>query len=424
MTPAMASKLLKCSSCNIVINEVLAFICNKIDVMDEESISRICVSAFSDEDIQSAKNLLCESLPTEKRKKTRKRDGKKLREIDDIICMIKESDPEVLPVFVARELQKLPPVLFDHVDVTRILKDLVRMQQEMNQIKELYVTKEDLNTVKCDLENLKKASLVNNFRSTVSNVNINKRGGFLLDSHDDYCSGPRGLEYMDTQHDISCKDTSEIRVDTNYQDMVQPGFKNEGTQQNCDRAMGNDNRLAVAGAEPETMTHLQSAASDVSSETRHTAAPDIQHEVVVNRKSLSDVVRNGDWKIPKDDKEWTLVQRRRLRNRFVASRGKAVSSEHTNFKAADINIPIYVYNVAKEVSLCDIQNYIASKTDIMVQLEKMNMKVPKLYDAYKILVPKNKLKTFLNDDFWPEGVAYRRFVNFRARSNSGTMNAK
>lgn len=61
MTPAMASKLLKCSSCNIVINEVLAFICNKIDVMDEESISRICVSAFSDEDIQSAKNLLCET---------------------------------------------------------------------------------------------------------------------------------------------------------------------------------------------------------------------------------------------------------------------------------------------------------------------------------------------------------------------------
>lgn len=85
---------------------------------------------------------------------------------------------------------------------------------------------------------------------------------------------------------------------------------------------------------------------------------------------------------------------------------------------------IRIYNVAKEVSLCDIQNYIASKTDIMVQLEKMNMKVPKLYDAYKILVPKNKLKTFLNDDFWPEGVAYRRFVNFRARSNSGTMNAK
>ncbi|KAF9424198.1 hypothetical protein HW555_000591 [Spodoptera exigua] len=278
--------------------------------MDEESISHICVSAFTDEDIKSAKNLLCESLPTEKRKKTRKRDGKKLREIDDIICMLKESDPEILPVFVARELQKLPPVLFDHVDVTRILKDLVRMQQEMNQMKEQYVTKEDLNIVKSDLENLKKASLVNNFRSTVSNVNFNKRGGFLLDSHDDYCSGPRGLEYMNSQDDISCRNNSDIRVDTSYRDMVQPCSKNEGTQQNCGRAVDNGNCLTVTGDEPETMTHLQSAAIDPSSDTGHTAAPNRQHDGVGNRKSLADIVRNGDWKIPKEDKEWTLVQKR------------------------------------------------------------------------------------------------------------------
>lgn len=215
----MAAKLLKCSSCNIVINEVLAFICNKIDVMNEESISQICVSAFADEDIHNAKNLLCESLPAEKRKKTRKRNGKKLREIDDIICILKESDPEVLPVFVARDLQKLPPVLFDHVDVTRILKDLVRMQQEMDQIKELFAIKENLKDVKSDLESLKKASTVNKFRSTTSNVNV-KRGGFLLDSHDDYCSGPEGLEYMDTQHVIPCNNTSKKRVDTSYRDII------------------------------------------------------------------------------------------------------------------------------------------------------------------------------------------------------------
>ncbi|KAH9629561.1 hypothetical protein HF086_008605 [Spodoptera exigua] len=200
----MASKLLKCSSCNIVINEVLAFVCNKIDVMDEESISHIC----------------------------------------------------------------------------------------------------------SDLENLKKASLVNNFRSTVSNVNFNKRGGFLLDSHDDYCSGPRGLEYMNSQDDISCRNNSDIRVDTSYRDMVQPCSKNEGTQQNCGRAVDNGNCLTVTGDEPETMTHLQSAAIDPSSDTGHTAAPNRQHDGVGNRKSLADIVRNGDWKIPKEDKEWTLVQKK------------------------------------------------------------------------------------------------------------------
>lgn len=59
----MSSNVVKCPNCNMVINEVLAFICNKVDVMDEESISRICVSAFSENDILSAKNLLFDSLP-------------------------------------------------------------------------------------------------------------------------------------------------------------------------------------------------------------------------------------------------------------------------------------------------------------------------------------------------------------------------
>ena len=402
----MASKLLKCSSCNIVINEVLAFVSNKIDVMNEENISHICVSAFSDEDIHSAKNLLCESLPSDKRKKIRKRDGKKLREIDDIICMLKESDPEILPVFVARDLHKLPPVLFDHVDVTRILKDLMRIQQDMNQIKEQYATREHLDIVKSDLENLKKTSIVNNFGGTASNINI-KRGGFLLDSHDDYCSGPRGLTYVSIEQDTPGKSHSE----------VQP-TKCDGRQKiRSETTVFNvsDTRLTVAGDEPEPMTHPLSAAN-LPCETGHTAALNVN----IENKSLADVVRDGDWKKPNEDKDWTLVQRRRFRNRFAANRGNAVSNIEASFKAADIKIPIYIYNVAKDVPMCDIQSYIANKSGVDVQLEKMIMKIPKAYDAYKVLVPKHKMDIIMNNDFWPEGVAYRRFVDFKRRSKAVT----
>ncbi|KAJ8727230.1 hypothetical protein PYW08_015627 [Mythimna loreyi] len=218
---------------------------------------------------------------------------------------------------------------------------------------------------------------------------------------------------MDTQHDTPCKNTSDVCVDTSYREMVQPFTRNEGTQQNSGRA--SDNCIPLTGDEPESMSHPQSAAIDVPNESRHTASPNVVCDVSGNKKSLADIVRNGDWKIPKEDKEWTLVQRKRLRNRFIASRGKAVSSSNSNFKAADIKIPIYIYNVAKDVPVCDILSYIASKTDVTVHLEKMSMKVPKSYDAYKVLVPKHKLETFLNDDFWPEGVAYRRFVNFNKK---------
>lgn len=70
----------------------------------------------------NAKTLLFASIPKSKITK-RMRKGKTIRDIDDIICLLKETDPELVPIFVARELNKLPSVLFDHLDATRILKD-------------------------------------------------------------------------------------------------------------------------------------------------------------------------------------------------------------------------------------------------------------------------------------------------------------
>lgn len=46
----MSVNMLKCTNCNVVISEVVACIRNRHDVMDNESLIRICVSAFTEED--------------------------------------------------------------------------------------------------------------------------------------------------------------------------------------------------------------------------------------------------------------------------------------------------------------------------------------------------------------------------------------
>lgn len=186
----MSTKLLKCSSCNIVINEVLAFVCNKIDVMTEDSLCSICTSAFTEAEIADAKILLFES--TSHRKKNRRGDRKKMREIDDIICLLKETDPKDIPVFVARDLQKLPPVLFDHVDVTRLLKDLVKVQQDVKLIQEKFATSDAVNALMLEIEALKKPSL----KLQIDGNANKKRGAFIGDGYD--CdSGPMGLSPFD-----------------------------------------------------------------------------------------------------------------------------------------------------------------------------------------------------------------------------------
>lgn len=81
--------------------------------------------------------------------------NKYLYKIHDIISVFKVNDPDVLPVFVARDLEKLPPITLDHLDVSKLLKDLMIIQTEIKNIKSSYATVEQLETLKRDCLNEK-----------------------------------------------------------------------------------------------------------------------------------------------------------------------------------------------------------------------------------------------------------------------------
>lgn len=179
------SNVLKCNVCNIVIDEMLSYIQNKISVIDENTLVRIYISAFTSEDIKQSKSLLFDSLPTGQRKIQRKNKGKELRDLDDIISLFKSSDPDEIPVFVARKLEKLPPITFDHLDYTKLLKDLTRLQYEIDHVKSSYATSQALDELRMDVHNLKYASLP---PSPVCKVNT-KRGAWGADS------GPMGFSH-------------------------------------------------------------------------------------------------------------------------------------------------------------------------------------------------------------------------------------
>lgn len=393
----MATNIVKCKHCNIVINEVLAFVHNKLEVMDEESLVRICVTAFSVEEIESAKNLLFNAIPTKQRNISRKRSGKSSRDLYDLISVLKQADPDEIPMFVAKELHKLPPITFDHVDVTRLLKDILVLQKDIADIKNTYVPLTQFNEVKNELKNLKKASIVNTF-----DLNINqKRGGSC--KIDSFCldSGPVGLAHFEEKTNV-------------------PGNCNLLTDKHESSERVNDLSLS-----PRLKTH------DCVSVT---PSPDLQPLKVIDArialqtsnieqnepqnisacpklKTFAETISGGEeWKHEKPNQDWILVQRKRLANRLVALKGKA--EPNTKFKAADKLIPLLINYVDKGTSESDITDYILQKTNISITMKKITMKTQKFYDAYKIFVPYTKLSLFLNDALWPEGIQFRRFVYF------------
>lgn len=382
---SMSIDTIKCANCNVVISEVLAFIRNKHDIMDNESLIRICVSAFSEEEIDEAKKLLYSSTETGQRLKSRRKD-KKQKDLEDIISVFKTIDPDRLPVFVAYELHKLPPVCFDHVDVTRLLKDLLVLRAELNDIKSNFVTKNDLDMA------LKKEN--NNLFN--SNVNIIRGGGYNADR------SPLGLSPHLPSHRMDSTRTSQsLTQETNddgqkYCSLVHPHAREISNVVDSDTAPASINSTLVENIDivNTNTTQIQSAPC---------------------KKTMVEVLMQGDWPKNKNKSEdgWTLVQNNKSRNRFEGKTGTASPSATFNFKAAELKIPLFITNVDKETTEKDICEYIHNKTQEIVQLEKINMKSERPYNAFKLFVSKYKLNKFLDDKIWPEGIRFRKFIYFK-----------
>lgn len=426
----------KCSNCNVVINELLAYVQNKLDVMDEVSLVSICKDAFREEEISAAKNLLFSSVPKKKRQIVRRRQGKNKRELDDIISLLKVTEPDEVPVFVARDLHRLPAISFDHVDVSKLLKDLLLMQREIEHIKNDYATQDQLKKVTLDLAHVQSEMMKENLMS-VRGDNVNtRRGACLMDS---FCmdSGPVGLQLH--QQNINPENLEPVTSPINkgltsplYDSLSQhtdasvlvsheerprlstPRNESPSLYALCAPILDrNDSKtgslLGLGSAERKQTNTMTGNSNDKSSSMQRKTAPQC---------SFADLVsRDGEWNEPNRDTNWTIVQRNRLRNRFEGKSGIARDEPECRFRAADIKIPLFVNNVSKDASEEDICTYIRKKTNIMVSLYKINMKTRRDYDSYKIFVPQHKLSVFMDASLWPDGIRFRRFINFRHKAS-------
>lgn len=372
-------------------------------------------------------------MHTDKRKISRRRDGKAERDLQDIITVLKEVDPDKIPLFVARELHKLPPVTFDHIDVTRLLKDLLVLREELTKLKSECVTKQELQealqcTRKDATDHLQYSLSQQDYRPI--NVNL-KRGGFRDSFQLD--SGPIGLINVDKTLNKSSEETVPTQKITSTP-IVQTENKkcsqhricniNEGSSINSKQNTAqlssstsnrsSQRRLAESGGGETGLTD-ESLSNDSSVPCKSSLQNVNKHSVdsVPVQNTFASLVNNGKpWQPEKPQQGWIEIQRKKYRNRFIGMTGRA-SNGSGKFKAAEVKVPLLVYNVDKEATEKDIKNYVFSKTGAVISLYKLRMQREKSYDSYKIFIDKTKLPLFLNDKMWPSGIKFRLFINLR-----------
>lgn len=409
---------MKCYHCNIVINELLSFVQNKVDILDEESLMKICGTAFSPAEIEEAKKLLFESIKTEKMT-TRKGENKTLRNLEDIINLIKKA-PENTPIFVAKDLQKLPPITFDHVDVTRLLKDLLILNREVKDIKENYATVEYVKEIEKELK-----------ESTTSRCldNINSRRGRYYENYQD--SGPVGLfheEILDLSPEKPELPAEEIVNANDRAPSYVSVVKQNVMHVEAPRAkpLSNVTKSQCASIRASTTTNASVLTPVAATQAAADTAPRSERERVSNRPAAA-VASSGEAHSNvqgnKDDWQTVIKKKKWASTKFTGYKGTAVLDVQCKFKAAAAltNTPIYIYNVSKEVNIQDIKDYILEKTCIRVSPEKITMYEKKDYDSYKMLVPKDKLDLFFDSGLWPSGIYFRRYFKlYKSKKETDT----
>jgi hypothetical protein len=123
-----------------IIDELLCFFVNKLDVMPLDMIKKLCLDFYDEAAIETSKNLLFDvcsrsGLSIHTRRKKHRGNNKNNMDVDDIAKVLHELETCDFPVFVAKDLNKLPPLTYNNFDFSRMILDIEALKNEVAIIK-------------------------------------------------------------------------------------------------------------------------------------------------------------------------------------------------------------------------------------------------------------------------------------------------
>lgn len=343
---------------SIVINEFLTFVQNKSDDLDEPSIILICSNNYTDSEIEAGKTALYEVCGGNGvRNIQRKGDDKRKKNIKDVLKLVKETPRDEQPIFVARDLSRLPSVTFDYVDVTCLLKDMSTMKNEFTQLQ---------NRVATEMSDLR-ASLSSNTTPATPKRRLSKQTEKPLAP----VPVPSG-----THTEVAAESSLSVHTPT-YRDIV---FK-----ERSQRAKTTQHRGTTQPVE-STRKLLENANT-------------------VTTPSETD-----------DDKTPFIEVVRKQRKRNINMRGSLTNS--CKIQVVESQCAIYLSRASKNVTVVDIREHIKEMGEQCIEVELLKQNRETLFNSFKVKILCSKLSTFLDTKFWPEGLVYRRFRENTARSSA------
>lgn len=361
----------------LIANELLAFIQHAIDTMDEISILQICKTNFKREEICSSKELLYRTLGKADLMPSRRRDEKGERSLQDIINLLKETDPDDVPAFVAKRLHKLPPVTFDHVDVTRLLKDITTLKATLAEVQlKLEASESAISDLRAELLSLKSTDSVSR-SSVASNVNM-RRGaqnasvGSIESATTPECA-PLAADERNSPRPAADSPARPAAME----------LTSRGTTSTPSR-----DYAAAAAAVPSRRSQPQGK--------KPCEAP---------RKSVTE----GSPKKQCDKEGFIKVERRKKKPASRNHHGNAPVGQEHSLRPEVRSTQLYVSRLHWSTKVEELVDYVRRKSKFTLRVERLASRHKVNFSSFVIRVPTHHLETFMKEDFWPQGVVFRKF---------------
>ncbi|XP_047035823.1 uncharacterized protein LOC124641699 [Helicoverpa zea] len=359
------------SSKPLIANEVLAFINHAIDYMDEVSIVQICRSAYKEEEVCSAKLLLYKSLGQLEQMPSRRRDGGD-KSLQDIISLLKRTDPDDVTEFVAKDLHKLPPVTFDHVDVTRLLKDITCLKASLEDMKsKMEASQVTINDLRGEVALLRNAVSIS---GSLDIINVNTRRGAQNASVISFESANSSASPIADVADNAPRPAAAAAAVSTPAAEICVGTLTPK------RAYA-----AVAATNKPVVTQTKRAKAKGGKQTRGTSQP-----------------QTGPKKDMCDKDGFIKVERRKKRPPCRNQCGTAQTGPNILLRPAVPTTQLYVSRLHHTTTVGQIVEYVRSKTNWTLRVAKLESRHNMNFNSFMVRVPTHHIETFLKEEFLAE----------------------
>ena len=346
----------------VIVDEVLCFLSSKIDCVPTDVLLLLCNDAFDDADVEKAKRILFTSRPPKPPSKirfsVRQEPNKKNKNLNDIIKLLAELGEDI-PVFVARDLMKLPPIRMENIDVSNLLHRLDSLSTEVSSMK----------------------SAVDKVQSLTSEVATLKAA----------------VDRLQLQ--------GKVRDHPLMQQMPQRRNSNVGKKTNSAAL-----KIAPATKGPP---NLPAPTMETSYSTGPPPGPELPHSsgppAAENQLSYAGAAATGAWMIAG-----------RKPKKYSRRTGTADDSKITVIKNLKL-LTMFGSRFGPNVTTDDIVEHFKGK-GLNVTCESLKARYPEKYTSFKVSLRAENPFLLLKEENWPKGSYFRRFREVRTTKHANKNN--